>query len=185
MYSSRSFRDEFEALKRFGEVIDGIIKYGFVPPAGDPLMGGGMPMDGGIPMGGGMPMDMGGGMPMGGVPMDLGALMGGGGMPPPAMPGPEAPITPQDIASVSPDATMGGGAGGETDVIASLRAAVAILKEGIKQLDKAVSQLAAGPVPSGEQATPSPEAKAAQLVIRRALKRVNARNKLRDSLDGL
>jgi len=131
-----------------------------MPPGMDPsMMGGGMPPPGGgMPpgmdpsmMGGGMPPDMGGmggGMPpgmdpsmMGGMPPDMGGM--GGGMPP-DMGG----MPPTDMSGIDP--TVDAGAGGAShETSARIQSAVAILREGLKQLEKAVEAITSG-VPGGE-----------------------------------
>ena len=107
---------------------------GGMPPGMDPSMMGGMP-----PMGGGA----GGGMPPGGDPSMMGGMppMGGdmGGMPP--MGGDMGGMPPMDMSGVDPsmDAAPGGG-----EAKAQLQSALAVLREGIKQMEKAVEALAGG-----------------------------------------
>lgn len=127
-------------------------KLAYVPPpqsGGQPqggmdpsmLMGmmGGMP-GGGMPGGGGMPPDAMGG----GLPPEMMGMMGGGDMGPGGPPGGQdtmGGLPPTDMSDVEPST---GGVGGGGDPNAQLRAAIAILKEGIKQLEKAVDALGTG-----------------------------------------
>lgn len=103
-------------------------------PGGAGAMGApqGMPQDAG--MGGGAPPDMGMGMGMGmGTGMDM-------GMPTQGAPvgGQAPPPTPEELSAVSPDVGQQTSA---VDPKVQVQSALAILKEGIKQLEKALDSL--------------------------------------------
>ena len=139
--------------RKFLRAVESFNKMAYTPPPGDPGAAGGMPP----------------GAPMGGDPLAMLAALGGGGMMPPggAPPGGAPPTAPAEQAPLPPppaDASAAAAAGpppGEstgvnTTGIAQLQAAVAILKEGIKQLEKAVDAVGQGE--SAEPGAPPPEA---------------------------
>jgi len=150
------------AKKRFLRAISEFEKLAYAPPPGDPAA-----------MGGGAP-----GGPMGGDPMAMlaalgGALPGMGGPPPGGAPAPGGPMPdqmapppPPDAAAAAADAGPAPGEGGSKDeAVAQLKAAIAVLKEGMKQLDKALDVISQGipasPAPAPEETPPAEAPKVA------------------------
>lgn len=142
------------------QVLKQLLKLAYAPPAGQPGMGGGMGgmggMGGEIPpemlaalMGGGAPGGAPGGDPMAGMPPDMAGMppdtagmlgMGpeGGEVPPP-----ETPPTAGEVSDIAPDQELG------TSGVTALQSAVAILREGLKQLEKAVETISGGNATEG------------------------------------
>jgi len=156
-----------ELKKRFiKEAIAALTKAAYTPPAGGAQGAppGGMDPNalmsllGGVGGGGMPPMDMG----MGAPPADMG---GGAGMPPMGMgggmppgPGPsdmggmtDTNMPPTDMSGIEPTDTAPGTTGG-ADSTTQLRSALAILKEGLKQLERAVDAMA-GPKTASHRAS--------------------------------
>lgn len=136
------------------QVLRQLLKLAYAPPMGQPGMGGGMGgmgagTGGEIPpemltalMGGGAPGGAPGSDPMAGMPPDMAGMMGmgteGGEVPPP-----ETPPTAGEVSDVAPDQGSG------TDGVTALQSAIAILREGLKQLEKAVDTLGGGEATEG------------------------------------
>lgn len=118
------------------------LKRAYTPPPGggmDPSM----MMGGGAPPGGGMDPAMMGGMPGAGMPGMDPMMMGGAGAPPG---GDTSALPPPDVSGIDPSMTggAGGSPGGTSGATAQLQAAIAVLKEGLRQLEKAVDQMGGG-----------------------------------------
>lgn len=129
-----------------------MIKSAFTPPSGGPMPMDPMAMMGGMGGMGGSP----GGAPGGPMPMDPMSMMGGMGGAPGGDSGglPPLPPPPPELAEISAD-TAGSAGGSAGNTTASLQAAVAILKEGLKQLERAVNEISSGPAPQEAPKTAS------------------------------